>query len=226
MTIIEQLASAIDHTILKPDATTSMIETVCNEAIAYGFASVCINPCFVDFVSTLLKGTNVKVCTVIGFPLGATTTRIKVLEASNAITNGAEELDIVLSIGSLVSGEISAVVDDLSTILSVAAVKKVTTKVIIETCLLNHSQKLAACAIITEVGADFIKTSTGFSTGGATIDDIELLRANIGAKTKVKASGGIRDAEFALKLLKAGADRIGTSSGVKMIEELKVSYQI
>lgn len=226
MTIIEQLASAIDHTILKPDATTSMIETVCNEAIAYGFASVCINPCFVEFVSTLLKGTNVKVCTVIGFPLGATTTRIKVLEASNAITNGAEELDIVLSIGSLVSGDISAVVDDLSTILSVAAVKKVTTKVIIETCLLNHSQKLAACAIITEVGADFIKTSTGFSTGGATIDDIKLLRANIGTKTKVKASGGIRDAKFALKLLKAGADRIGTSSGVKMIEELKVSYQI
>lgn len=224
MTIVERLSRAIDHTILKPDVTLTMIETLCKEAMKYNFASVCVNPFFVEFVAHLLSASHVKVCTVIGFPLGANTTRIKVLEASNAISNGAEELDIVLSIGSLISGDNQAVLEDLSTIISVAAAKKVTSKVIIETCLLNHAQKLDACAIVTEVGADFIKTSTGFSSSGATVDDVKLLRANIGTKTNVKASGGIREADFALALMDAGAERIGTSSGVKMIEELKARF--
>jgi deoxyribose-phosphate aldolase len=220
MTTALRLARAIDHTILKPDATASMIETLCEEAIRYGFASVCVNPCFVEYVASALRDSSVKVCTVIGFPLGASASRIKALEASNAIMGGATELDVVLSIGSLVAGDYRAVLDDIVTVISVAAARKVTSKVIIETCLLNYEQKIAACGIVTEAGADFIKTSTGFSTGGATLEDIKLLRANVGKRLKVKASGGIRDASFALALMEAGAERIGTSSGVKMIDEL------
>jgi len=222
MNLLNRLSEAIDHTILKPDATPFLIEKLCTEALHYNFASVCVNPCFVELASSLLSNTPVKVCTVIGFPLGANASRIKVLEAGNAITNGAQEIDIVLNIGSLIAGNYKAVIDDLATVISVAAVKKVVTKVIIETCLLNHNQKLEACKAVTEVGADFIKTSTGFSTSGATIEDIRLLKANIGNKMKVKASGGIKDAQFALSLLDAGAERIGTSNGVKMMEELKI----
>lgn len=220
MTTDERLARAIDHTILKPDATVQMIKALCDEAIRYGFASVCVNPCFVELAASLVVNSPVKVCTVIGFPLGASTTRIKVLEASNAIVNGAQELDIVLSIGSLVDGNYKAVIDDLATVISVTAAKKVLSKVIIETCLLNYEQKLAASAAVTEVGADFIKTSTGFSSGGATIEDIKLLRSKVGSKVRVKASGSIRDAAFALALMDAGAERIGTSNGVKMMNEL------
>ncbi|MBI3259345.1 MAG: deoxyribose-phosphate aldolase [Ignavibacteriae bacterium] len=215
-----RLAHAIDHTLLKPDATVSMIETLCDEAIRYGFATVCVNPCYVELAVSKLLASQIRVCTVIGFPLGASTTRIKVLEASNAIMSGAKELDIVLSIGSLVSGDYNAVVEDLSTVVSVAAAKKVLSKVIIETCLLNFEQKLSACAAVNEVGADFIKTSTGFSTGGATIEDVKLLRSNVGRNIRVKASGGIKDAFFALSLLEAGAERIGTSNGVTMMGEL------
>lgn len=223
MTDVKRLACAIDHTLLKPDTTASMIEKLCEEAVLYGFATVCVNPFYVELASSILRDSSVKICTVIGFPLGASTTRIKVLEASNAIVNGAKELDIVLSIGSLVAGDYKAVVEDLSTVVSVAAAKKVTSKVIIETCLLNYNQKISACAIVNEVGANFIKTSTGFSTGGATIEDVKLLRANVGRNTLVKASGGIRDAEFALALLDAGAERIGTSNGVRMIEQLSIA---
>ena len=223
MTDVKRLACAIDHTLLKPDTTAGMIEKLCEEAVLYGFATVCVNPFYVELASSILRDSSVKICTVIGFPLGASTTRIKVLEASNAIVNGAKELDIVLSIGSLVAGDYKAVVEDLSTVVSVAAAKKVTSKVIIETCLLNYNQKISACAIVNEVGANFIKTSTGFSTGGATIEDVKLLRANVGRNTLVKASGGIRDAEFALALLDAGAERIGTSNGVRMIEQLAIA---
>lgn len=223
MTDVKRLACAIDHTLLKPDTTAGMIEKLCEEAVLYGFATVCVNPFYVELASSILRDSSVKICTVIGFPLGASTTRIKVLEASNAIVNGAKELDIVLSIGSLVAGDYKAVVEDLSTVVSVAAAKKVTSKVIIETCLLNYNQKISACAIVNEVGANFIKTSTGFSTGGATIEDVKLLRANVGRNTLVKASGGIRDAEFALALLDAGAERIGTSNGVRMIEQLSIA---
>lgn len=223
MTDVQRLARAIDHTLLKPDATAAMIEKLCEEALLYGFATVCVNPFYVELASAILRDSPVKVCTVIGFPLGASTTRIKVLEASNAIVNGAKELDIVLSIGSLVAGDYKAVVEDLSTVVSVAAAKKVVSKVIIETCLLNYNQKISACAAVNEVGANFIKTSTGFSTGGATLEDVKLLRANVGRNTLVKASGGIRDAEFALALLDAGAERIGTSNGVKMMEELSIT---
>ncbi len=221
MTTAERLTRAIDHTILKPDATVQMIKTLCDEAMNYGFASVCVNPCYVELAASLVINSPVKVCSVIGFPLGASTTRIKVLEASNAIVNGAHELDIVLSIGSLVDGNYKAVVDDLATVISVTAAKKVLSKVIIETCLLNYEQKLAACSAVTEVGADFIKTSTGFSSGGATLEDVKLLRAKVGSKVRVKASGGIRDAAFALALMDAGAERIGSSNGVKMMNELQ-----
>ncbi|MBK9247247.1 MAG: deoxyribose-phosphate aldolase [Ignavibacteria bacterium] len=216
-----QLASSIDHTLLKPNATAVMIETLCAEAMVYSFASVCVNPCYVALSSRLLRTSNVKVCTVIGFPLGASTTESKVFEAENALAHGASELDMVIAIGHLISGDDDAVRKDIASVVRVAHAQNAIVKVIIETCLLTDEQKIRACALVTEAGADFIKTSTGFSTGGATLEDIELLRKHVGKNVRVKASGGIRDIAFAESLLLAGAERIGTSSGVSMIKELE-----
>ncbi len=215
-----QLAATIDHTILKPNATAAMIETLCAEAMEYSFASVCVNPCYVALSARLLRGSTVKVCTVIGFPLGASTTESKVFEAENALRHGATELDMVLAIGHLISGDDDAVREDIASVVRVAHAQNAIVKVIIETCLLTDEQKIRACALVTEAGADFIKTSTGFSTGGASVADIELLRKHVGPNVRVKASGGARDVAFALALLAAGADRIGTSSGVSMMMEM------
>ncbi len=215
-----QLAATIDHTILKPNATAAMIETLCAEAMKYSFASVCVNPCYVALSARLLLGSTVKVCTVIGFPLGASTTESKVFEAENALRLGATELDMVLAIGHLISGDDNAVREDIAAVVRVAHAQNAIVKVIIETCLLTDEQKIRACALVTEAGADFIKTSTGFSSGGASVADIELLRKHVGPNVRVKASGGVRDVAFALALLAAGADRIGTSSGVSMMMEI------
>lgn len=217
--IHQGLASAIDHTILKPTATAAMIETLCAEALEYSFASVCVNPCYVNLSARLLRKSGVKVCTVIGFPLGASTTESKVFEAENALANGATELDMVISIGRLIAGEDDLVRADIAAVVRAAHTQHAIVKVIIETCLLRKEEKIRGCHIVTDAGADFIKTSTGFSTGGATVEDIILLREHVGKNVKVKASGGVRDQAFALALMNVGADRIGTSSGVSMITE-------
>lgn len=212
------LAATIDHTILKPEATDAMILKLCAEARDFSFASVCINPSFVELAARELKNSTVKVCTVIGFPLGANTTTIKLAEAHEALFSGATELDMVLNIGWLVSGKMAQVQTEIQDLAALAHEHSAILKVIIETALLNEAQKISVCEIVTSASADFIKTSTGFSTKGATLDDILLLRKYSGENVKVKASGGIRDVEFALHLLAAGADRLGTSSGVSLVE--------
>ena len=210
------IAKLIDHTLLKPDATQAQIKCLCNEARTHGFASVCVNPVWVRFAKKELQGTGVKVCTVIGFPLGATTPQVKVFEAQDAIQNGADELDMVLNIGALKAGDTNAVLEDIR------AVRKATPgkilKVIIETALLTDPEKATACQLAAQAGADFVKTSTGFNGGGATAEDVVLMRAHIPAEMHVKASGGVRTRADAEKMIAAGAERIGTSSGVKIVE--------
>lgn len=216
----EGLASMIDHTILKPDATAEQIKTLCNEAKQYKFASVCINPSNVSLAAKILLGTNVKVCTVIGFPLGATTTRIKAIEAADAIENGAGEVDMVINIGALKSGDYEFVKNDIRSVVS-AANGKAIVKVIIETCLLSDEEKIKVCTIAKNQGADFVKTSTGFSTGGATAHDVRLMRQTVGCDMGVKASGGIRSYESAIEMVNAGANRLGTSSGILIVQSEK-----
>ena len=216
-----ELARMIDHTILKPEATPSEVESVCEEALEYKFASVCVNPAYVTLVREKLVGSVVKVCAVVGFPLGATTTSSKVREAEEAISNGAQEVDMVINIGSLKSGDLRYVEDDMRAVVDAAHARSMTIKVIIETCLLTDQEKEAACVMAKKVGADFVKTSTGFSKGGATAADIALMRKVVGPSMGVKASGGVRSYADALLMIENGATRIGTSSGVKIVIESK-----
>ena len=211
-----KLNKYIDHTLLKPDASQEQIETLIEEAKKYDFASVCVNPTWVNFAAQALKATDVKVCTVIGFPLGANTPELKAFETSDAIQNGANEIDMVINIGALKSRNFDLVERDIRAV--VEAAKGTLVKVIIETCLLTDDEKVKACQIAQKAGADFVKTSTGFSTGGATVEDVALMRKTVGPDMGVKASGGARSYEDALAFIKAGATRIGASSGVAIME--------
>ena len=210
-------ASFIDHTLLKPDATKEQIKQLCEEAKKYGFASVCVNPYWVKDCKQILKGTKVNVCTVVGFPLGAVTTATKVFETAQAIEQGADEIDMVINIGLLKARDYERVKEDIKEVVDAASGRLV--KVIIETCLLSDEEKVKACQLAVDAGAAFVKTSTGFSTGGATMEDVALMRKTVGEQVGVKASGGIRSLAEMLKMIDAGATRIGTSSGVKIIEE-------
>lgn len=205
----------IDHTLLKPDATLDDIYVLCNEAKEHHFMSVCINPCYVPFAKSYLEGTDVKVCTVIGFPLGTNLTRTKVDETLLAIANGADEIDMVINVGMLKAHQDEYVKEEIMLIRQ-ACLGHIL-KVIIETCLLTEEEKVRACLLAKEAGADFVKTSTGFSKGGATVEDVRLMRNTVGPSMGVKASGGIRTHEDLLKMIEAGATRIGTSNGTKII---------
>lgn len=217
------LARMIDHTLLKPEATPTDVEKLCREAKENVFASVCVNPSYVQLCSDLLRGTKVKVCTVIGFPLGATTTETKRAEAEQALKNGAEELDMVINIGMLKQGKYDYVFNDINQIALAAKRNRAICKVIIETSLLTDEEKIKACMIAKNAKADFVKTSTGFSTGGATAGDIALMRYVVGSSVGVKASGGIRSLEDAAKMIESGADRIGASASVKIVAGEKVT---
>lgn len=210
------IAKMIDHTLLKADTTKAQIVKLCEEAKQYGFASVCVNPTWVATAAELLKGTDVKVCTVIGFPLGASTPETKAFETKNAIENGAEEVDMVINIGALKDGNDDLVERDIRAVVE-AAKGKALVKVIIETCLLTEEEKVRACQLAVKAGADYVKTSTGFSTGGATTEDVALMRKTVGKNIGVKASGGVRDIKSAMAMIEAGATRIGTSSGVAIV---------
>ncbi|MBQ1826666.1 MAG: deoxyribose-phosphate aldolase [Erysipelotrichaceae bacterium] len=212
-----ELNKYIDHTLLKADATKSQITKLCEEAKQYDFASVCVNSGYVSLCKKLLEGSDVKVCTVIGFPLGACTTTTKATETKRAYENGADEFDMVINIGQLKDGNLDFIVDDISAVVQQAKGK--TVKVIIETCLLSDEEKVAACKCAVAAGADFVKTSTGFSTGGATAEDVALMRNTVKGSCKVKASGGIRTYADAMKMIEAGADRLGCSAGVRIMEE-------
>ena len=211
------IASMIDHTLLKPDATGEMIDKLCAEAKKYEFAAVCVNPYYVSRAKELLKDTNIKVATVIGFPLGANTKEVKAFETEDAIKNGANEVDMVINIGALKSEEYDVVIDDIKSVVKVANGKAIV-KVIIETCLLTEEEKIMACKLAKEAGADYVKTSTGFSTGGATVEDVKLMKEIVGDSLKIKASGGIRDYETAKAMIDAGASRIGASASIKIVE--------
>lgn len=211
-----KLNKLIDHTLLKPEATKAQIEKLCSEAGKYDFKSVCVNPYYVKYAKELLKGSDVLVCTVIGFPLGQNTTAIKVAETKDAIKNGADEIDMVINIGALKSKDEDYVLNEIKEIKN--ACKGKTLKVIIETCLLTDEEKITACKLSKEAGADFVKTSTGFSTHGATVEDVKLMRKTVGEDMGVKASGGIRDRETALKMVEAGATRLGVSAGVAIVK--------
>ncbi len=216
-----EIARMIDHTLLKPEATVDDIKKLCEEAKQFHFASVCVNPSFVKFCANELKNTDVKVCTVIGFPLGATTTETKRFEAAQAIENGAQELDMVINIGMLKSGNYDYVFNDIQQVVLEAKPNRIIVKVIIETCLLTDEEKIKACLISKDAGADFVKTSTGFSKGGATAGDVALMRYVVGGSMGVKASGGIRSREDAELMIASGADRIGASASVKIVQNLK-----
>lgn len=210
------LASYIDHTLLKPDSTKSQIAKLVEEAKEHHFASVCVNPHWVVYCASELKDTPVKVCTVIGFPLGATTTNTKVFETKEAIGNGASEIDMVINVGELKAGNEAYVKADIKAVAD-AAKGKALTKVIIETALLTNDEKALACKLAKEAGADFVKTSTGFSGGGATVEDVKLMRETVGSEMGVKASGGVRDLEGMAAMIEAGATRIGASAGVEIV---------
>lgn len=213
----QQLARMIDHTILKADTTKVAVEKICKEALEYNFASVCINPTNIKLAAELLKGSEVKVCTVIGFPLGANTTEVKAFETKDAIEKGADEVDMVINIGKLKDKDYDYVREDIKAVVD-AAKGKALTKVIIETCLLTDEEKVMACKLSVEVGADFVKTSTGFSTGGATPEDIKLMRETVGPDLGVKASGGVRCIADAEAVINNGATRIGASASIEICE--------
>lgn len=206
----------IDHTVLKADTTLETVKKILDEAIEYGFASVCINPCHVKYAAQYLKDSDVKVCTVIGFPLGATTSATKAFETKEAIANGADEIDMVMNIGAMKDHHDDYVLQDIKAVVEAAAGKIV--KVILETCLLSQEEIVRACQICQEAGADFVKTSTGFSTRGATIDDVKIMKATVGDTMKVKAAGGVRTYEDMVRIVEAGADRIGTSAGCSLVQ--------
>lgn len=210
------IASYIDNTLLKQDATPEQIRKICAESIEFGCASVCCNPSYVPLVSECLKGSNVKVCTVIGFPLGMNDSKVKAFEAAVAAEQGADELDMVINVGRLKAGKLDYVKNDIKAVVDASDGKLV--KVIIECCLLTDEEKVTACKLAKEAGADFVKTSTGFSTGGATAEDVALMRKTVGPDMGVKAAGGVRDYASAQAMLEAGANRIGASSGKKIVE--------
>ncbi|MGJ0848385.1 deoxyribose-phosphate aldolase [Tissierella praeacuta] len=216
---MSNILGMIDHTMLKPDATKDMIEELCKEAMENKFAAVCVNPCYVKLCKDILRNSDVKVATVIGFPLGANTKEVKAFETMDAIKNGADEVDMVINIGALKIKNYELVKEDIEEVVK-AAKDKALVKVIIETCLLTDEEKIKACEISMIAGADFVKTSTGFSTGGATVDDVKLMKSIVGDKLEVKASGGVRDIDSAKKMIEAGATRLGTSSGVKIAKEI------
>ena len=211
------IASYIDHTLLKADATMDDITRIAGEAASYGFASVCVNPCWVPLCRKLLDGTGVKVCTVVGFPLGAASSRAKAAETAAAVEDGADEIDMVINIGYLRGGMDDEVLGDIKAVRE-ACLGKVL-KVIIEACLLTDEEKIRACRLAEEAGADFVKTSTGFSSGGATVADVALMRKAVGGRLKVKAAGGIRTLADARAMIGAGASRIGASAGIAIVRE-------
>lgn len=213
----------IDHTVLKPDASKAAIEALCQEAKSFEFMSVCVQPTWVSYAKSLLQNSVVKVCTVIGFPHGANTPQVKAFETQQAIENGADEVDMVINIGAVKSNDWALVQDDIATVVQVAKQHNVISKVIIESCLLTQDEKIRVCQIAKAVGADFVKTSTGFSTGGATVEDIRLMRETVGEQMGVKASGGIRSKEDALAMIEAGATRLGASSGVQICQNQRVT---
>ena len=205
----------IDHTLLKPESTQEQIDHLLSEAVEYQFASVCVNPTWVAHCAKTLAGTGVKVCTVVGFPLGANTSSVKAFETKDAIANGADEIDMVINVGQLKSGQYEVVKADIRAVVEASQDKLV--KVIIETCLLTNDEKVKACQLAVSAGADFVKTSTGFSAAGATVEDIVLMRETVGPNIGVKAAGGARSYEDAEAFIEAGATRIGTSSGVAFV---------
>lgn len=210
-----KLNKFIDHTILKPESTQEQVEKILSEAKEYDFASVCVNPTWVSLAAESLKDSDVKVCTVIGFPLGANTSAVKTFETKDAIANGADEIDMVINVGALKAGNDALVLDDIKAVVDASGDKLV--KVIIEACLLTDEEKVRACQLSKEAGADYVKTSTGFSTGGATVADVALMRKTVGPDMGVKASGGARSYEDAIAFIEAGASRIGASSGVAIM---------
>jgi deoxyribose-phosphate aldolase len=213
-----ELAKYFDHTILKPAATAAEVANICQEAISYDFFSVCINPVHVKRVSDLLSGTEVKVCSVVGFPLGASTSDLKALETRQAITDGADEIDMVINVGALKDKDFDFVENDIKAVVNAASGKIV--KVIIETCLLEKSEIVEVCEIAKKAGAHFVKTSTGFAGGGASPEDVALMKKTVGGELLVKASGGIKSLADAEKMIEGGADRIGASAGVAIMKEL------
>jgi deoxyribose-phosphate aldolase len=213
------IAALIDHTLLKPDASLSEIEQLCREAVRFGFASVCVNPWNVPPAVVLTRGSRVKVCTVVGFPLGATLTSVKLFETEEALKLGAEEIDMVQNVGALKSREDDRVEADIRAVADLAHRAGAVCKVILETALLTNEEKVRAALIAKDAGADFVKTSTGFASGGATVEDVALLRAAVGAQMGIKAAGGVRNGEDVRDLLAAGATRIGASASVKIIQE-------
>jgi deoxyribose-phosphate aldolase len=212
------IAALIDHTLLKPEATAADIRRVCAEAREYGFAAVCVNPYWVRLVAGELAGSAVKACAVAGFPLGANTTNIKVAETAELIRTGAQEIDMALNVGELRGGNYDAVRDEIMAVVEMAHAYRAIVKVILETALLNSEQKVKACLLAKEAGADFVKTSTGFGPGGATVEDVALMRQTVGPGMGVKASGGVRTLEDVKKMVAAGANRVGASASVKIIE--------
>jgi deoxyribose-phosphate aldolase len=213
------LAGLIDHTLLKPDATATEIEKLCKEAAEWKFASVCINPTWVALAASKLRGSGVAVCTVIGFPLGATTPDVKQFEARRAIFDGASEVDMVINVGALKSGDVRLVTEDVRGVVAACQPCGAICKVIIETALLTDEEKITACTLSKAAGADFVKTSTGFGPGGATAADVALMRRIVGDEMGVKASGGVRDLEQMKAMVAAGATRIGASAGVRIVKE-------
>ena len=216
-----EIAQLIDHTLLKPDATQNEVRKVCEEALQYHFASVCVNPWNVALAAEILRGSTVKACTVTGFPLGASLPEAKVFETQKSIECGAQEIDMVINVGALKSGLLEAVQADIHRVVAASHHGGALCKVIIETCLLTRDEKIQASLAAKNAGADFVKTSTGFSSAGATPEDVRLIRETIGPHTGVKAAGGVRTLEDLLKMVDAGATRIGASAGVKIIEQLR-----
>ncbi len=213
------IASYIDHTLLKPQATKKDLDKLCEEAAEYGFAAVCVNPCNVAYCAEKLKNSGVKLASVVGFPLGASVPLIKELETMLAIVDGADEIDMVINIGALKDGDDERVLEDIKTV--VRAAKDRTVKVIIETCLLEREEKIRACELAKIAGAHFVKTSTGFSSGGASAEDVKLMKHTVRDALEVKASGGIRSYEDAMAMIDAGATRLGASSGVAIVRDTK-----
>lgn len=216
---IRELAGMIDHTLLRPEATAAQIARLCAEAAGYGFHSVCVNSAYIKNCKSLLAGTPVKICTVAGFPLGAVSTSIKVFEAGNAASLGADEIDMVINIGALQDGLFAYVKDEIAAVVE-AASNSIITKVILENCYLTEGRKRTGCRLAVEAGAHFVKTSTGFGPTGATVEDVALMKKEVGRKIGIKAAGGIRNLMTALAMIEAGATRLGTSSSVSIIGEM------
>lgn len=220
---LSELPRLFDHTLLKPDATPAQIQKLCEEALQYEFATVCVNPVNVPQAAGILLRSSVKVCTVVGFPLGATLTDAKVYETQKSIDAGAREIDMVINIGALIAGLDDLVETDIRKVVEASHAQNAICKVILETVLLDREQKIRACNLVKSAGADFVKTSTGFASGGATVEDVSLMRAVAGPKMGVKAAGGIRTYEDVKKMVAAGATRLGSSSSVKILEEARLA---